>query len=209
MKKKFYYSILFFLSIGGFLSLAYTLIILQLPALLNLDAFINNAMGVLHSDFLNTVFIGITKSFDPPIFLSWFLLLLVILWLRDRRFEVLFLFFGVAGGQVIKTIIKHVVERDRPENPFELSAHASSFPSGHATTAVFFFLALAYLFTGSLSPLFKNITRTLLGSAMILLPLSRVFVQVHYFSDVVAGALLGIASFAFTVIVFSFLKFDK
>jgi undecaprenyl-diphosphatase len=174
--------------------------------ILELDVFINSSMTIFHDHefygFFTPVFIFATTVFDPAIFLTWFLLFIIFLWRKNLKFESLFLFFGVAGGQTIKIIIKYLTDRPRPENPFGLSAHESSFPSGHSTTAVFFFLAILYLFTGQLEKTQKILARGFLITGALLVPFSRVYEQVHYFSDVIAGSLLGIFSLSFTIIIF-------
>ena len=175
--------------------------------ILNVDMAINRNMTIFHtqeiSGFFTPFFITLSSFFDPKIFLTWFLLFLMFLWIKNLKFEALFLFFGVAGGQVVKLIIKHLTDRPRPENPFDLSAHESSFPSGHSTTAVFFLLALLYLFTGNIhNTIQKFLARGVLLIGAVLVPFSRVYEQVHYFSDVIAGALLGIFSLAFTLLFF-------
>ncbi len=171
------------------------------------DLSINSVMSSLHhSDCVNSVFIFISSSFDPVIFLTWFFILLGLLLWRNCRYEALFLFFGVAGGQTIKIIMKFLTDRSRPENPFELSAHESSFPSGHSTTAIFFFMAIIYLFTRNLKKTPQFFVRILLVLGALLVPVSRVFVQVHFLSDVIAGIFLGVGSLVFTILVFKFLR---
>lgn len=174
------------------------------------DTTINTFFSLFHQNtpqntLLQKFFIVITSLFDPVIFLTWFGVLLCFLWWKKKRFEALFLFSGVIIGQVIKGIIKILTDRARPENPFLLPVHESSFPSGHATTSVFFFLAILYLFTFQIPKKYKIITiftQIFLITGMILIPFSRIFVQVHYTSDVLAGSLLGIGSFAITIFVF-------
>jgi len=207
------YSYLIAICIFSFLSffaIWYSIFISEISGffdVLNMDMMINSSMTVLHtqeiSGFFTPFFITLSTLFDPKIFLTWFLFLLGFLWIKNYKFEAVFLFFGVAGGQVVKLIIKYLTDRERPENPFHLSAHESSFPSGHSTTAVFFLLALLYLFTGKITnKTQKFLARGVLIAGAFLVPFSRVYEQVHYSSDVIAGALLGIFSLAFTVLFF-------
>ncbi len=208
MKKNFFLVGVLLLSLLCFFSLWYTLFVLNNSFIWNIDIQINSHITNFHSEeMVNKIFIILTSIFDPKIFFSWFLVLLGVLWFRNQRFEVLFLFFGVGGGQTVKIIMKNLTDRARPENPFLLSAHESSFPSGHSTTATFFFLAILYLFSRKIPKnyqIFKMVSQIFLLAGIFLVPFSRVFVQVHYTSDVIAGILLGIGSFAFTVLVFSF-----
>ncbi len=194
-------------SFFAFFTIWYSLFIEKNYSFFLLDKKINNLISSLHeNEIINNIFIFITQLFDPKIFILWFLVLLIFLWFFKKKEEVLFLFLGVAGGQTIKIIMKFLTERERPENPFHLSAHESSFPSGHATTSIFIFIAILYLFTLKLSVKQKIITHSLLFFGIISVPFSRIFTQVHYFSDVIAGGLLGIASFSCTVIIFEIVK---
>ncbi len=168
-----------------------------------LDTAINAFMGDHHGiPWVNDLFIVLTKLFDPYIFLSWFIALLVLLWFLKKQKAVFFLFLGLAGGQTLKIIIKYLTDRTRPENPFDLSVHESSFPSGHAMTAVFFFLSIGYLFARQGTRKQKALAHASLLLGAMLIPFTRLFVQVHYFSDVLAGMFLGIISFACTVLFF-------
>jgi undecaprenyl-diphosphatase len=117
----------------------------------------------------------------------------------------MFLFFGVAGSQTIKIVMKWMTDRSRPENPFDLYVHESSFPSGHATTAIFIAIAIAYLFTKKLSKYKKLMLNAGLLAIALLVSFSRIFTQVHYFSDVGTGIILAVGSFSFTVLFFTFL----
>ena len=194
-------------SIFLFVMLWFFVFYIKVESIFAFDEAVNSLIGGFHgSDIVNNFFIIVTRLFDPSIFLVWFFLLFGLLIWRNLRYEALFLFFGIAGGQTIKIVTKFLTDRPRPENPFELSAHESSFPSGHATTAVFFFLAILYLFTKELSSGYKFVARSVLILGALLLPFSRIFVQVHFFSDVVEGVILGIGSLTFTILVFQFLK---
>ncbi len=198
---------IFFASLLGLIFLWYAIFIAQYSFILSLDTAINNGISTLHSShILNTIFIGITHSFDPKIFLSWFFLLFFILLWNKKKYEAFFLFFGVGGSQTVKIIIKWITDRERPENPFALYAHESSFPSGHAMTAIFLALSIHFLLISSLSAWKKYIITFFLFLVAGLVAFSRIFVQVHYFSDILAGTFLAIGSFSFTILFFLCIK---
>ena len=107
--------------------------------------------------------------------------------LRHRRAPMTALTVAVAFGlgSLAATVIKVLVDRDRPTTGalIELPTTAS-FPSGHATTAFAAAVALALL-----------VPRTGWWAIPLaaVIAYSRVFLGVHYWSDVVAGALIGTA----------------
>ena len=198
---------IFLLSLLSLIFLWYSLFIEKNQFILQIDSKINSIISNLHSsEVINQFFIFITHCFDPKIFLSWFFLLLAVLVWQKKKYEAFFLFFGVAGGQTVKIIMKWITDRPRPENPFGLYVHESSFPSGHAMTAIFLALALGYLCTAKLQKFTRYTARILLFTIGFCVAFSRIFTQVHYFSDVLTGMILAIGSFSFTLLFFTFLE---
>lgn len=100
-----------------------------------------------------------------------------------------------AGGALIETGLKHLIRRARPdlENVL-LKAHGTSFPSGHAmnTTIALGAIALALSQATGRTPGATKAALTLAAAISILVAASRVFIGVHYLSDVTAGFLLGL-----------------
>jgi len=103
--------------------------------------------------------------------------------------QLIFLFSTVAGAALLNLILKQVFFRPRPEYPQAfLDAAGFSFPSGHAMTSLAFYGAAAYL----AFPFLKSKESRLLVAVSALgvsalIGFSRLYLGVHYLTDVLAG----------------------
>jgi membrane-associated phospholipid phosphatase len=110
-----------------------------------------------------------------------------------RRFDVPLLNLGTAGAFLLSESLKRIFQRTRPPLPWLGPASGYSFPSGHSLVSLALYGTLAYL-------LFQNIKnrtwRIRITVLLILLPLligiSRIYLGMHYPSDVLAGWVLAI-----------------
>jgi undecaprenyl-diphosphatase len=120
-----------------------------------------------------------------------------LLFLRLRR-EAILLVSTVAGGWLVDAAIKHWVGRSRPEIvPHLTEAGGASFPSGHAFNSAVVYIAVALAFA-TLSAR-ESVRLTIIGAAIagsFVIAWSRVWLGVHFPSDVLAGWLGG-AGWAF------------
>ncbi|MCZ8543927.1 phosphatase PAP2 family protein [Mesorhizobium qingshengii] len=112
-----------------------------------------------------------------------------------RPATALLMFVAVAGGQVLSSLLKVGVDRPRPELVSHLVTETSlSFPSGHAMLS-----AVTYLTLGSLAARFlpgRTIKVYVLSLAVLttlLVGVSRIYLGVHWPSDVLAGWCAGFA----------------
>jgi membrane-associated phospholipid phosphatase len=89
-------------------------------------------------------------------------------------------------------ILKNLFGRERPLIPLLQSAKGLSFPSGHALMSMTFYGLLIYITWHSVKN--KNLKWTLIGLLFVLILLigfSRIYLRVHYTSDVLAGFAMG------------------
>jgi undecaprenyl-diphosphatase len=111
-------------------------------------------------------------------------------YLKGWRLSAVMLVISTAGGVFLTTVLKGVFRRARPEIVDSgYTAGFYSFPSGHATVSVGFYGALALILAYHLRGPARWAV-VLLGTALVLLiGFSRLYLGVHYPTDVLAGFL--------------------
>lgn len=118
----------------------------------------------------------------------------VLLWLR-RSGEAAVLAGVVAGGNLLNVALKHLIQRGRPvfDDPI-FSLPTYSFPSGHAMAATVFYGLLAI--HASRAAGHRHSVKLAVGAAVAMIVLvctSRIYLGLHYLSDVLAGVSEGVA----------------
>jgi undecaprenyl-diphosphatase len=111
------------------------------------------------------------------------------LWLEERYGAMKFIGAATVGGVILSSILKHFYRRPRPELVAHLSStYTTSFPSGHSMLS-----ATVYLTLGLLMASFVRQRRlkfyfvSIALGVTFLVGVSRVFMGVHYPTDVLAG----------------------
>lgn len=99
------------------------------------------------------------------------------------------------GGVILNTALKHLVARARPDLVnHEVTVYTPSFPSAHAMLTATLFLVLGALAAaGQSSPLARGFVLATAVCAVVVVGVSRVFLGVHWPSDVLAGWSAGTA----------------
>ncbi len=123
---------------------------------------------------------------------SWsaIILITISLWLIYHHFyrETLFIGFNViVFAGLSNQIVKNIITRPRP-TPHLVPTSGFSFPSGHAMVSVLLYGSLIIILHRHLKSNWqRRVASCLLLGLIILIPISRVYVNVHYPSDIVAG----------------------
>lgn len=128
----------------------------------------------------------------------------VYLFMAGQRTAALWLLAAVVGGVLLSNVLKLTFERPRPDLvPHVVRVFTSGFPSGHATLSAITYLTLGALLAGLHDSLRFKIY--FLGLAILLtvaVGVSRVYLGVHYPTDILAGWCIGAAWAAFCWTVF-------
>lgn len=116
-------------------------------------------------------------------------LFLALLWLERYR-TALLLAVSVLAGVCMELLLKIVIGRPRPVDSL---TDTFSFPSGHATLGAVYFFVLAYSFYGDFRIRWlKHVFVSSCCFLALLIGISRIYLDLHYLSDVLAGLALGI-----------------
>jgi undecaprenyl-diphosphatase len=116
------------------------------------------------------------------------------LWQTRHHYSAALLWVAVLGSGLINTVLKLSFNRPRPDVFPWRTQHVglASFPSGHAMTSIVVYGTLAFLLS-RLAPTrwLRRLVWTIAGTVVVLVGLSRLYLGVHYPSDVVAGFIIG------------------
>jgi len=148
----------------------------------------NTATGLL-------IFRAISFLGSPLVMTSIGVLVAAILALHRRWFILVGWAAAFAGAGVLDTLLKHIIRRPRPLYAAGiLHDYSFSFPSGHAMGSLVGYGMLAYLAVVFFAVDWKaRLAVVLVASVLILsIGVSRLYLGVHYFSDVVGGYAAGI-----------------
>jgi undecaprenyl-diphosphatase len=156
-----------------------------------LDAAVANAVVEIRSPLLTYIATSFTALGSEPV-VTLLAVIAVLYCFGAGRARLVLTLLWIPFTFLLSTIVKLLVHRPRPLQALIVIPPSYSFPSGHAAAASALFLTLALLATGAERR--AGPRRFLIGAALFLAVLvawSRVYLGVHYFSDVVGGLLLG------------------
>ena len=151
------------------------------------DTFVYESIISLRCDFLDNFFKFITDFGD-----TLFIVGLVVGVVLVTRNNVGYLYATLAVDTVITNfILKRLIRRDRPDVLKLIKQGGFSFPSGHSMISMSMYGMLIYLCYKKIKNKYiKWIICSLLGILILSIGLSRVYLGVHYISDVLGGFIL-------------------
>lgn len=154
-----------------------------------IDRNIYNFVISFKNDNLTNFFRFITKFSDVTFIVILVLIILLIL----RNKDSVFIIFNLIILRILNYIIKVIIRRDRPNILRLIKIGEYSFPSGHAMISMGLYGYLIYLIYKKIKNSYiKKLGIIILSLLIILIGISRIYLGVHYFSDVVAGYTLSL-----------------
>ena len=190
---------------GIFLAL-FLLIAANLSRIAPVDTFTYLHVSRLHSSFFSLFFRIITQLASPAVMLL--LCFVMVFTMQDKRYRIP-LMLNIVLSALLNLALKDVFQRARPSDVLTLVQESGySFPSGHSMAATTFYGFLIFLLPRSgLSPARKKFFTYLLALCIPLVMLSRIYLGVHYFSDILGGFLIAMVYLAvYTTLVEEYVK---
>lgn len=161
-------------------------ILLLSDKLYDFDTYVYNLLISFESKNLTSYFKIITVFANTKT-----IIILLGLSLFFKKKEALYLNLTVIISTIINQVLKYLFQRPRPILINKIVETGYSFPSGHAMASVSFYGFIIYLIIEShLNKKIKWITSILLTILIISICISRIYLGVHFASDVIAGVLL-------------------
>jgi undecaprenyl-diphosphatase len=171
--------------------------------LVRLDSSVANWGDRHASPFSTDTLNAATHLGEPSVIVGLAVILAIVETMRTRsRWVVPFLFIVVAGNGILTTTVKDLANRVRPAVNPVAETLGPSFPSGHSSWSAAFFAAAALLLSRGRG---RRERAALAGAAAgltVMVAGSRVLLDVHWLSDVMAGIALGSAWFSICAIAF-------
>lgn len=157
-----------------------------------------------HSRGVSSVMV-ILSSFASGNFLTFCYLGLFLFYAVFRKRLRLALYILSTGltGLLVNTLLKLLFRRQRPADPLIAPPNDFGFPSGHSTAAFIFYGLLIYLFWRSRLPTaLKHILSGSLILFSVAIGFSRIYLRVHYPTDVLAGFCVGFAWLSLSIFLY-------
>ena len=160
--------------------------------IVSVDARVANLLAMFRSQELTRFFLWITLLGKWQVVFVFLAAAICFFWVLRKRAYIFPLLFAVIGSGAFTWAAKHFFSRPRPDTAIYIE-HSFSFPSGHATIAMAFYGFIAFALIRETKLWKKKVNYFFLGILLILLiGFSRLYLGVHYLSDVWGGYLVGL-----------------
>lgn len=159
------------------------------------DSAILLTVAKTRSPWLTTVAVDVTALGSTTLVVLFSAFTLVVLLVLRERLGALQLLAASAGAGILTLVTKNIIERIRPEEAQQLIVVSGfSYPSGHSVSTSALYLTIAIIagrfvqHSGAKAAMFMAVS-----AVLVMVGASRVYLGVHYATDVVSGISLGAA----------------
>ena len=142
---------------------------------------------------LTFLFKTITHLIDIPVIITWVLIVAFIFYRKQWKLESYLMLGNLTLAGILIVTFKNIYQRPRPEILHLVEEKGFSFPSGHSLAVTIMVGTLIVIFSQRIKDqLWKRIVQILLGFYLLSVLVSRVYLGVHYPSDVLASLCVGL-----------------
>lgn len=144
-------------------------------------------------NYLTILFRAITHLIDISVIITWVLLVAFIFYRKQWKMESFLMLGNLTLAGLLIVTFKNIYQRPRPEILHLVEEKGFSFPSGHSLAVTLMVGSLIVIFSQRIkNQLWKRIIQILLGFYLLSVLVSRVYLGVHYPSDVLASLCVGL-----------------
>jgi membrane-associated phospholipid phosphatase len=186
--------------------LAFLTLALLRSSLHPVDAAVNAWMPTIQTPAVTVFMEGVAFVFDTTSLVFISVAVSAVLFLKHRKDYGLFLLGAMGGDALLVTIIKTVDQVARPANGIVVD-NGFSFPSGHSAGVVVFVGMLAYFAwrQWSSKPIRAGVAGVY-GALIVIVGFDRVYLNVHWLSDVFGGWLFGAFWLSFVILLYGWFE---
>ena len=177
------------------------LIVSDNSSLFSLDVQVSNLVSLARPDWLTGIMKFITKLGDGYVPVIFGAIICFTLAMNRKIKDALFFSIIMLSGLALKSVNKFIIDRARPLDGL-VQVTESSFPSGHAMLSLLFFsLCAFYMHSFAKTKAHNHLISGIIALLVLAIGFSRIYLGVHWFSDVIGGYLLGLSvlSLAFLI----------
>ncbi|MBI3633091.1 MAG: phosphatase PAP2 family protein [Candidatus Vogelbacteria bacterium] len=155
------------------------------------DLRVEGLILAMHSAWVTSLFAFLTNFGGPAVIVPVFFGTSIYLW-RNHRGLFRYYVAYFATSEIVVYALKFFVDRPRPLGGILYGETDGSMPSGHAAASIFVYGFICYLLN-NFSPEFryKKVITYSLVLLVLLIGFSRLYLDVHFLSDVLAGYFIG------------------
>lgn len=186
--------------------IAFLLVTYFRGSLHSFDIQVNVWIPSIQSSPLTIINKGIATAFDTISLLLFSLIIAGYLFFKNYRAEGLLLLSAMGGDALLVWVVKGLVQSPRPLNSL-VAASGFSYPSGHVTGSIVFCGSLAFIVWQRWKNKKEHASIGILvvaGASVV--GFNRIYLNVHWFSDVLGAGMLGIFWLFSAILAFQFLQ---